>query len=250
MDRVTSTDPQRAAAPADPSAAAAPRTNRMPGNWRSLVISMVIMTTVVFVAVSLMPHPAQRERTTVDLARAATQLAAQRHWPLATASTGDDWHPTTVSLTSDDKGVPTWRVGYHHRPGDDRYVELTQTKPGEPVSADQLAAWISRETKGGRQDGTAVVGGVTWSRRTAAVESGADRVRRSLVAQGADAPGGLATVISGEVDYADLEGFAGSLRLQQVRAATGDATGQASSGSSGSPSSGSSSSAPSVSSAP
>ncbi|QQR99965.1 MAG: DUF4245 domain-containing protein [Austwickia sp.] len=230
---MTSTEPSPPATGADPattpSGPPARTSTHGRGNWRSLVISMVIMTVVVFVLVALMPHPAQRERTTVDVARVAGQLAAEKHWPLATVRTGDDWHPTSVRLAADDKGVPTWEVGYHHLPGDDRYVVLSQTRPGDGVSAEQVATWVSRQSRAGRDDGTSQVGGVTWTRRTAAVEGGPPRTQRSLVAQGADAPGGLTTVLSGEVDYADLERFAGSLQLQDATAAATPSAAQTSS---------------------
>lgn len=219
MVRVTSTD-HSPTPPVEPGGRPAARSTHGRGNWRSLVISMAIMTAVVFVIVALMPHPAQRDRATVDVARSARQLAAEKGWPLATVRTGDDWHPTSVRLATDDKGVPTWEVGYHHVPGDDRYVVLSQTRPGDGVTAEQVANWVSRQSRAGRTDGTSQLGGVAWSRRTAALEGTPPRTQRSLVAQGPDAPGGLTTVLAGEVEYADLERFAQALELQQVPAGT------------------------------
>lgn len=249
MDRVTSTDsapsggpgPGAPTGPTDgastpPAPGAPPRpaatSTHGRGNWRSLVISMVIMTAIVFAAVALMPHPAQRERNTVDIARSASQLAQEKGWPLATVRTGADWHPTLVSFQADDKGVPTWQVGYHHLPGDDRYIALAQTRPGDGVSADQVAGWVDRQAANGREGGTVQIDGVTWARRSATLEGGQDRVRRSLVAQGPDAPGGLVTVLSGEVDEADLERFAGELQLQPTGTATSGAAQPSSAGSS------------------
>lgn len=186
------------------------------GNWRSLVISMVIMTIVVFVMVALVPRPAQRERATVDVARSAAQLATEKGWPLATVRTGTDWHATSVGLAPDDKGVPTWQVGYHHVPGDDQYVLLAQTRSDGGVGEQDIAAWISRQTKAGREDGTVPAGRTTWSRRTATVDGPGRRIHRSLVADGPGAPGGLVTVLSGEVDDAVLELFASSLEVRPV----------------------------------
>lgn len=180
---------------------------------------MVIMTAVVFVIVALMPRPAQRERATVDVARAASQLSAEKGWALATLDAGEDWHPTSVSLTPDDKGVPTWTVGYHHRPGDDRYVVLTQTRRGDGVGEEQLTAWLNRQAKTGREEGTVQAGGATWTRRAATVGDDAQRVHRSLVARGPDAPGGLVTVLAGEASYGDLERLAATLRPRTVPAA-------------------------------
>lgn len=210
MGRVTTPSP----------APPAPTSTHGRGNWRSLVISMLIVTSVVFVVVALMPHPAQRDRATVDVARTARQLAAERGWPLATVRTGADWHATYVALRPDGKGVPTWEVGYHHRPGDDRYITLAQTRVGDGVTAEQLAPWIDRQTSGGRDDGTVAAGGATWTHRTARLDGSQPRTQRSLVAQGREAPGGLVTVLSGEVDDADLESFAASLEHQPVDAGT------------------------------
>ncbi|MCA0436766.1 MAG: DUF4245 domain-containing protein [Actinobacteria bacterium] len=223
---MTSTDQPTGGSPT-PAASTARTSTHGRGNWRSLIISMVIMTVVVFAFVALMPRPAQRERATVDVARVASQLAVERGWPLATVRTGDDWHPTSVALTADDKGVPTWQVGYHHRPGDDRYVVLAQTRPGDGVGAEQVAAWVGRQSRSGREEGTVSVAGTTWTRRTASVGDTTPRAHRSLIAQGPGAPGGLVTVLSGEVDNADLEWFAAALSLQPVSAATPSApTGQ------------------------
>lgn len=188
------------------------------GNWRSLVISMVVMTVFVLAFVALNPRPAQRELPTVDLERTAGQVATATGWPVATADLGDGWHPTSVSNAPDDKGVPTWLVGYHKRPGDDAYVSLAQTRPGAPLTEAQVGDWTARQSKQGRPDGTSQVGGRAWQRRTVTIDAGNARVRRSLVAAGG--PGGLVTVLSGEVDYATLESVAASLRETPAPRAT------------------------------
>ena len=188
------------------------------GNWRSLVISMVIMTAIVFAFVALVPRPAQRERAAVDDAGKAGQIATEQSWAVATAAPGDDWRATSVLFRPDERGVPTWSVGYHHRPGDDVYVTLAQTRPSAQDPA-AITQWVVRQTKNGRDDGTASVAGKDWSRRLGnptGSPSGQDAAFRSLVAQGAGAPGDLVTVIAGDTSYETLERFAGSLRIEQI----------------------------------
>ncbi|MEP7161351.1 MAG: DUF4245 family protein [Dermatophilaceae bacterium] len=215
--------PEHPAAPdASPGAPApgARQVRRHGGNSRSLVISMVIMTALVFAFVALLPRPAQRERAAVDAVGKAGQIATDQAWPVATSSPGDDWRATSVALTADAQGVPTWTVGYHHRPGDDVYVTLAQTQPSTGAGP-ALQAWVVRQTKNGREDGTVSSGGRDWSRRssrdaTGAASSGDAPAFRSLVAQGPTSPGGLATVIAGDTSYEVLERFAGSLTVADV----------------------------------
>lgn len=181
---------------------------------------MLIMTALVFAFVALLPRPAQRERAAVDDVGKAEQIASEQSWPVATAAPGEDWRATSVLFRPDDRAVPTWLVGYHHRPGDDVYVTLAQTRPSAQDPA-ATAQWTVRQTKNGREDGTASVGGRDWSKRwgnPTGAASGPDAAFRSLVAQDANAPGGLVTVISGDTSYEVLERFAGSLRIQQVPA--------------------------------
>lgn len=193
-----------------------PAVRRHGGNWRSLVISMVIMTALVFAFVALMPRPAQRERAAVDDVGKAEQIAAEQSWRAATAAPGEDWKATSALFRPDERGVPTWLVGYHHRPADDVYVTLGQTRPAADDPA-AIAQWVVRQTKNGREDGTTSVAGRDWSRRLGhASGSAPDAVFRALVAQDQAAPGGLVTVIAGDTSYEVLERFAGSLRIQQV----------------------------------
>lgn len=197
-----------------------PASTHRPGNWRSLVISMIVMTFFVLGWVALQPKPSARERATVDVARASSQLAAEKRWPLGVLAVGEDWHPTQVSLRADDAGVQTWSVGYHHRPGDDRYVTVTQTRSGEGIADEIIRSWLTRQVRSDRPEGTTSVAGRTWTLYTGAADGRTERVRRSLVAQGQDAPGELITVISGEVDQETLERMAGLLRQTAVPAAS------------------------------
>ncbi|WP_162137234.1 DUF4245 family protein [Austwickia chelonae] len=184
------------------------------GSWRSLVISMVVMSLIVFAVVALMPRPMPRERVTVDVRRAADQIRSDPTWPVALVETGDGWHPTLVRHAADSKGVLTWRVGYHRRPDDDRYVVLSQARPGDLTGQGVLDAWLERETlRSEAQDGVEIAGR-RWHRRSASIEGGAgERVRRSLTTDaGAD---GLVTVLSGEVDENTLMTFAAALRAPE-----------------------------------
>ncbi len=234
-DEAVTSPPEQPAAP-EPSSVApapsAPQAGRRGGNFRSLVISMVIMTAVVFAFVALLPRPAQRERAEVDAGRKAGQIATDQSWPVATSSPGDDWRATSVSFRADPQGLPTWTVGYHVKPGDDVYVTLAQTQQSSGAGA-ALPAWVARQTKNGREDGFVSSGGRDWSKRsgldaTGAASSGEASAFRSLVAQGPNSPGGLATVIAGDTSYEVLERFAGSLTVTAVSSV---ATGSASPGS-------------------
>ncbi len=222
-DEAVTSPPEQPAAP-EPSPVApapgAPKARRHGGNFRSLVISMVIMTAVVFAFVALLPRPAQRERAAVDAVGKAGQIATDQSWPVATSSPGDDWRATSVSFRADPQGVPTWTVGYHVRPDDDVYVTLAQTQQSSGAGA-ALPAWVARQTKNGREDGSVSSGGRDWSKRsgldaTGAASSGEASAFRSLVAEGSNSPGGLATVIAGDTSYEVLERFAGSLTVTAV----------------------------------
>ncbi|WP_255574477.1 DUF4245 family protein [Austwickia sp. TVS 96-490-7B] len=171
------------------------------------------MAVFVLGVVALLPRPAARERVSVDVGRTAQQIAADKGWPLATADLGDAWHPTSVSFAPDSNGVPTWLIGYHHRPGDDQYVVLSQTRPGDGLDAGRLATWLDRQTRQGQPDGESTIAGTRWQRRSVDITSGGTvHARRSLVITDNTAPAGLATVISGDVDYPTLEQVAAALR--------------------------------------
>ncbi len=175
---------------------------------------MIVMSLFVFAVVALMPRPVARERATVDVQRTVGQIRTDPTWPVALVETGDQWHATLVRHSADDKGIMTWRVGYHRRPGDDRYVVLSQAKSADLAGREGLEAWLERETLGSETRDNVEIAGRYWQRRNASIESGTgERIRRSLVADAGPGSGELVTVLSGEVDEATLSVFAAALRM-------------------------------------
>jgi hypothetical protein len=88
----------------------------------------------------------------------------------------------------------TWQLGMLSP--DQIYVSLTQRDAAGPA----LVAQVSRS---GVQDGTSVVGGVTWTRWV----STDDRTRTLSRVDGA-----VTIVVSGDMSYAGLEAFTSTLR--------------------------------------
>jgi hypothetical protein len=120
---------------------------------------------------------------------------------LAPRAVPEDWRATRVSwvptgkpgLNGDPSPRNQWELGFLD--STDTYVELDQGDLQGPEL-------VSAKTRDGLPDGRSTVQGQEWERRISA-----DERTRSLVLTGPE----LTTVISGDLPYADLESFAGTL---------------------------------------
>lgn len=174
-----------------------PRSRRGMGGVRSMVISMVLVMLAALAWWAFVPRSNPNPQPVADVAGIAREIGLARHWDPAVADglpTG--WVPVNVRLVGGAGQPATWQAGYD-APGS-KYVRLLQTKNGD-------ATWVQAQTSSGAAAGSVTIDGVVWSK----VER-ADGGERSLVRS---VPlGGLATVVDGTGDWAQLTRFATSLK--------------------------------------
>jgi Protein of unknown function (DUF4245) len=164
------------------------------GDLVRTVAILVGVLAVIALAVTSIGRPDAYERETVDYERALTQVRADFPYPvLAPSSLPDGWRATSVSHESDAAGH-RWRLGFMI--GDRGYVGLEQSD-GEIVS------YLSERLRDFTDDGTSVVGGVTWARM---IQSTRPADRALVLVQG-----DVVTIVRGTEPYDVLELFAAGL---------------------------------------
>lgn len=155
-----------------------------------LVGALALITLVI----NAMGRPEAYPRETVEYERVLERVRADYPYPvLAPGSLPDGWRATSVSHDADAAGH-RWRLGFMI--GDEGFVALEQSD-GEIVS------YLSERLRDFTDDGTSVVGGVTWDRM---IQS-ARPADRALV----QVDGGVVTIVRGTESYDVLEWFATNL---------------------------------------
>ena len=172
------------------------------GNWRSLVISVLVILGFVALWLALVPRPAAVERPSVDVTSAARVVAREVDWPVVVPSLGAAWKPTSVSWRPSEQGPKTWHIGYHLAADEEVYVAVEQTRSTGDTATDD--AWIAGSTARGTAQGGVDIAGTTWQRFL----RGGDVPRRSLLRR--DGP--VLIVVTGVAGEDQLRAVASALR--------------------------------------
>lgn len=182
--------------------AGVPPKRRTMGNWRSLVLSMVVMLGFVALWLAFTPRASQVEQREIDVTAVARQVNTDVGLQVSVPALQPPWKATSARYARSAEGLMTWFAGYHLVGDDTVFVGLRQT----PTDADPKAlnTWLAEATTDGRELGSVDIAGSTWTRRATSGEP----VRRSLVTE----RGGLLTVVEGLGAEERLVEFARSLR--------------------------------------
>jgi hypothetical protein len=160
---------------------------------RDLVLSLAVVGVFVAFLYAVVWRPAPDPVRVVDPTLQLEAARAQADYPvLAPLGLSSQWRPTSARFEAAGGDATTWFLGYVTP--EDQYVALAQTDG----DAD---AFIAAQTLEGRPDGERVIAGEAWQQYVADDQ-------RSLV-RTAD---GSTTVVTGTVDYAQLQAFAERLR--------------------------------------
>lgn len=186
-------------------AAAPPPTSRRRhfGSGWNLLLSTGLVFAVVLAWLALAPRPSRIERPEVDVAAKARQVNRETGLPLASLAQSKEWRATSVSWTAPPGTPATWQVGYHRRPDDQAYLQLSQTVTG--ASAADTEQWVTAQVRQGSPAGIVQVGGTPWQLYV----SGGEPIRRSLVLR--KPVGQLTTVLTGNLPVGELTARAASL---------------------------------------
>ena len=165
---------------------------------RSLAVILLPVVVITYLFTRT-PEPTVRA---LEWTPVLAQAREQAPFPvLAPRAVPEDWRATKVGWTPEGRpglnGDPSprnlWELGFLD--STDTYLELDQgDRQGPDLVADK--------TREGLPDGQSTVQGAVWERRISS-----DERTRSLVR----ATEGLTTIVTGDVPYADLESFAGTL---------------------------------------
>lgn len=193
MGGVTQTQDSAQTPPQQPPA----KRRGMPGNAKSMVISMVVILVGIAMMLAMDPRPKEIQRTEVDVAGIARAHGEQYEWQLAYPQPAPDGaRSTNVRMIVREDADPTWQAGYDLPDG--HYVAVKQTQTPEKN-------WVAEQVGDAPKDGTLTIDGATWTKYTRDDGNQVSIVR--------DEPlDGLATVVTGKTDYATLEKFAKALK--------------------------------------
>lgn len=184
----TSTPTQQPAAPT--------RRRGMPGNAKSMIISMVVVALAVLGWTALVPRVNKVDRPAVDVAGIAREVNIGQKWEVSfPRPVPQGWVPTNVLLAHYDSEPATWQAGYDLPDG--TYIAVMQTR-------DPNQKWTGKRTNNGVAQGSVQIGGAQWSKYYSASNKQSTLVRAQPL-------NGLATVVTGTASWADLQTFAAAL---------------------------------------
>lgn len=171
-----------------------------------MVISMVVVVLGALVWVAIVPRINQAPTQSVpNPAGIAREVGGAQKWDVALPQGLSGWTPVNVRLLRITDQPPMWHAGYKAPSG--QFAALDQVPRSTPD-------WISGRTGTSTTSGTVTLAGQRWDRYE-------EKGRRSLVR--AEPLAGLATVVSGDVEWDELQRFAAALR--PTRAASASSTG-------------------------
>ncbi|GAB96082.1 hypothetical protein BJY21_003574 [Kineosphaera limosa] len=177
-----------------------PRRAHGRGNWRSLVLSMVVVLAVVTVWLALLPRPSRIDRPAVDVVASAQYVSSQTGLTLFVPQVPAPWRPTSVRQTSE-QGLTGWHAGWTHGQDESAYLG-TEQAGAKDEQTDQ--AWIAARTQHGAAGQPVDIAGRQW----ASYATSGDPVRTSYVAT----IDGTIVVVTGLTDSEALQQAAASLR--------------------------------------
>lgn len=172
-----------------------------------MVISMVVVVLGALVWFALVPRISQAPSQSVpNPAGIAREVGGAQKWDVALPQGLSGWTPVNVRLLRMPDQPAMWHAGYRAPSGE--FAALDQTPRSTPT-------WVSGRTGTAQTSGSVSLGGQQWNRYE-------HEGRRSLVR--VKPLGGLGTVVSGDVEWEELQRFAAALRPTNSATATGVAT--------------------------
>ncbi|YAL83964.1 DUF4245 domain-containing protein [Dermacoccaceae bacterium W4C1] len=202
--------PEAAVDQADEAQAPAPtgqqppaRRRGMGGTARNMILSMIVVIVGAFVWLALVPRTSTvPQREVGDPNGIAREVAISTKWDVALPQKlPQGWSPVNVQLVQFSNEPQSWHAGYKAPSGD--FAALDQTPESTPP-------WLRGRTAQGTRDGQVSIAGVTWDKYVAGD-------RRALVRS--SELGGLATIVSGEASWQELQTFAAALQPRSAIAA-------------------------------
>lgn len=176
---------------------APPKRRGMPGNAKSMIISMLVVAAAVLGWNALVPRVEKVNRPGVDVAGIARETNISQKWTVSYPQPAPKgWIPANVRVVKFEKLPPTWQAGYDLP--DSRYIAVLQTdKPDE--------LWRKQQTNYGTEQGTVQAGGATWTKYYRPSNKQVSIVRSEPL-------NGMATIVTGKADWDQLVTFAGLLK--------------------------------------
>lgn len=124
----------------------------------------------------------------------AREVSKEQDWTVALPEgLSKEWVPVNIRLIRAENKPETWHAGY--QAPNNEFVSANQTKSGDE-------SWVGDQTQDGERSGSSTVAGASWARYA---DGDVRSLRRSTPL------GGLDTVVSGKVGWAELERFAAAL---------------------------------------
>ncbi|WP_018156839.1 DUF4245 domain-containing protein [Demetria terragena] len=167
----------------------------MSGNAKNMIYSMVAVLFGCVIWLWAVPQSPQDPKPVANVESIAREVTKEQKWDVALPQgLPKTWTPINVRLIRAADKPATWHAGYQEP--DSEFVSAEQTKDGD-------TGWVNNQTQDGKPAGSSTVEGQEWTRY-------ADGNFKSLVR--AKPLNGLSTVVTGKVDWDQLEQFAGALK--------------------------------------
>lgn len=167
--------------------------DRTKRGFRDLVLSMAVVGVFVAFLYAVVWRPSPEPVKTVDPTFQLQAARAQADYPvLAPEGLSADWRATSARFEAQGEEATSWFLGYVTPEG--AYIAVTQTDA-------EAQPFIEAQTLEGVPDGQRTINGADWQQYVSGDQ-------RSLVRQEAD----VTTVVTGTVDYEQLQAFAQRLR--------------------------------------
>jgi len=140
---------------------------------RSMGLVALALLAILWLQLPRTPDPVKP----VDWRPVATAAAAATGYPVLAPPASWTWTATSARVEPQPDGTTVWRAGFLTPSGD--YAAVLQRGQFPQQASRARTEWVLGETRNGRDDGTAVVGGRTWARQ---VGDPTPDERRALVA--------------------------------------------------------------------
>ncbi len=168
------------------------------GSTKNLVYSLFAVLGMVAVLVLIVPRVNSVSGPPVDVHATALGVKEKTGWPIVEAvGLPEGWSTTSARYVRTTDGFMTWHAGYQTPEG--TYVAVEQTR-------DPSRAWIDAQTNRAPRAGTLEAAGLTWTKYERDT-----KVQNSLLHE-SQAPGELATLLTGTASFEAMADFATYLR--------------------------------------